>query len=94
MKIQLLENIPSCCTQNDAISHSQKITNILVIVKMYKTKNLDHNNGLDDDLKNACVPLASEGGHYNDFKCVKIQLLENIPSCCTLNDAISRKIMD
>ena len=62
---------------------------MLLIGKMYITKNLDHNNGLDDDLINACVPLASEGGHYNDFKCVKIQLLENIASCCTLNDAKS-----
>ena len=25
----------------------------------------------------------------NSLKCVKIQLLENIPSCCTLNDAKS-----
>ena len=54
VKIQLLENIPSCCTLNDAKSTSQEITNnkMLVIVIMYITKNLDHNSGLEGDLIN------------------------------------------
>ena len=60
-----------------------------MIEKMYLTNKTNHMRELDDDLINACVPLASKGDHYNALKCVKIQLLENIPSCCTLNNAKS-----
>ena len=53
-KKQLLESIPSCFTLNKAKSTSREImkNKILVIVKMYVTKNPDHNNGLEDDLIN------------------------------------------
>ena len=65
VKIQLLENFPSCCTLNDAKSPSRKITN------NKKNHDREHvhnqkrgsNNWLDDDLTYTCVPLASEDDH-------------------------------